>query len=497
MKAQLLPRDKWPGKFLGSLVFEDRKAPLGVSQAEGKEFMAIAEEENFHGQYKKTILLRSDKGRQRLLLVGLGKKKEFEPDRVRVAVAKFIKLAGEMKIAEFGLLIPDPKSIPIRGPNCIPRFITAAVQGAVLAGYRYTEHRKNRPEDPEPPELLGLLFSTGKAITPTVRKAAAQAGAVAEAVCYTRDLVNEPPSQKAPEMVAELATWLAKRGRVKVEVMRKKQLIQMGMNCILRVGAGSHEPPCLVHLTYKPKRRSKKTVCIIGKGVTFDSGGLSLKPSASMDTMKCDMAGAATVLGLFKLLGELDLPVTVHGLAPLAENLPGGSAQKPGDVIRAYNGKTIEVLNTDAEGRLILADALAYGSKLEPDLMIDMATLTGACVVALGDEYSALLGTDRKTINRLIELGKEQGEFFWQLPLPERYRSHIKSKVADIKNIGKPRIAGTIVAGLFLQEFVDKKVPWVHIDIAGPAFTKEDWDYTRTGGTGVPLRTLAAFLSTI
>jgi leucyl aminopeptidase len=319
---------------------------------------------------------------------------------------------------------------------------------------------------------------------------------VADAVCYTRDLVNEPPSEKSPEKIGELATWLAKKGRISVEVLHKAALEKQGMNGILRVGAGSHEPPCLVHLHYKPKK-AKKTVCLVGKGITFDSGGLSLKPSTSMDTMKSDMAGAATVLGVFKLLGDMNLPVEVHGLTPLAENLPGGSAQKPGDVLRAYNGKTVEVLNTDAEGRLILADALAFGSKLKPDVMVDMATLTGACVIAVGDEYSALFGTSRPTISALIRLGKEQGEWFWELPLVERYKSHIKSKVADIKNIGKPRVAGTIVAGLFLQEFVDKEVPWVHIDIAGPAFSTDGWDYARPGGTGVPVRTLAAWLKSL
>jgi leucyl aminopeptidase len=211
--------------------------------------------------------------------------------------------------------------------------------------------------------------------------------------------------------------------------------------------------------------------------------------------MKGDMAGAATVLGLFKYLGETDLPVAVHGLVPLAENLPGGGAQRPGDVIRHYGGKTSEVVNTDAEGRLILADALAYGSELKPDLMIDIATLTGACVVALGDEYSALLGTDQRTIARLMALGRRQGEWFWQLPLAGQYKAHMKSTVADVKNIGKPQNAGTIIGGLFLQEFVAEGVPWVHIDIAGASFCREPgWDYCVPGGTGVPLRTLIALL---
>ena len=493
MKTELTTTDRWKGGFLAALVFEDRKPPLGITETEGRKLMTVANGEDFTGQYRRTIVLRTERGRRRLLLAGLGKRTDFELDRIRVAVAALTRLAESMKAPELGLLVPDARSLPCS----LARFVAAAVEGGILAGYRYTEHRTDRERDARPPERLGLLFGRRHRPNAAVRASARAAAAAAEATCYTRDLVNEPPSQKAPEMMAELATWLAKRDRIAVEVLRRNDLVRMGMNGILRVGAGSHEPPCLVHLTYRPRGRSRKTVCVVGKGITFDSGGLSLKPAASMDTMKSDMAGAAAVFGLFKLLGEIDVPVTVHGLAPLAENLPGGGAQKPGDIIRHYNGKTVEVLNTDAEGRLILADALAYGATLKPDVLIDMATLTGACVVALGDEYSALMGNDQPTIDRLIALGGEQGEWFWQLPLPARYREHLKSKVADIRNIGKPGNAGTIVAGLFLQEFVGKGIPWVHVDIAGSAHTAEARDYAAAGGTGVPLRTLAAYVRSL
>jgi len=493
MNAKLVSAGKWEGRFTAALVFEDAKGPLGMPLAEGKRYMAVAAGEDFRGQYKKTILLRSDHGETRLLLAGLGKRKDFAPDRVRVATAKLLKMAETMGVTELGVMVPESKAI--RGTP--EAFIAAAVEGAVLGSYRYSEHREVKDDESKPVGDLVFVMEPGQKATPAMRRALSDAVVTAEAVCYTRDLVNEPPSQKAPEMMAELATWLGKKGRISIEVIRKDELVKQGMNGILRVGAGSHEPPCLVHMTYRPRRKTKKSICIVGKGVTFDSGGLSLKPATSMDTMKSDMAGAAAVFGLFKLLNDMNVGVTVHGLTPLAENLPGGGAQKPGDVIRMYSGKTVEVLNTDAEGRLILADALAYGCKLKPDLIIDMATLTGAAVVAVGDEYSALLGTAQRVIDRLTALGKEQGEFFWQLPLPARYRSHIKSQVADIKNMGKPRIAGTIAAGLFLQEFVDKDVPWVHMDIAGPSYTKQGWDYAPSGGTGVPLRTLAAFIRSL
>jgi leucyl aminopeptidase len=294
--------------------------------------------------------------------------------------------------------------------------------------------------------------------------------------------------------IAELAKGLARPGRITVSVLDAAELKKRGMGGILAVGQGSHSPPCLVHLTYKPKQKPKKALCFVGKGITFDSGGISIKPSQGMEAMKDDMAGAGAVLGLFRYLGEADVPVAVHGLVPLAENMPGGGAQRPGDVVRHYGGKTSEVISTDAEGRLILADALAYGAELKPDLMVDVATLTGACVVALGDEYSALLGTSAKVVQRLITLGRKQGEFFWELPLVSRYRPHMKSTIADVKNVGKPQNAGTIIGGLFLKEFVPEDVPWVHIDVAGASFTKEGWDYCPPGATGVPLRTLIALV---
>ncbi|MFO7674929.1 MAG: leucyl aminopeptidase [bacterium] len=491
MKVRVRSARQWSGRFRAAFAFEDRPGIAGLGQAEAAAFRSVAAEEGFKGQLKRVVVLRAAKGRRRLILTGLGKRAEYSADRVRAAAAKAAKAAEEMGVEELGLLLPGVGFAA--GPAT--RFAAAAVEGVLLGSYRYIEHRRVRDDESRPPAQLTLLAPAGAQAE--LDRAAREAAAVAEAVCYVRDLVNEPPSQKAPEMMAELATWLAKPDRIGVEVLRKDELVRRGMNGILRVGAGSQEPPCLVHLDYRPKRKAKKRVVVVGKGVTFDSGGLNLKPGPSMDGMKQDMAGAASVFGLFKLLGDADLPLEVHGLVPLVENLPSGSAQKPGDVIRHFGGKTSEVLNTDAEGRLILADALAYGSTLKPDVMFDLATLTGAAVVAVGDEYTALLGTDQALVDRIIRLGAEQGEFFWQLPLAEPYRPHIASKVADIKNIGKPMNAGTIIAGLFLREFVDKGIPWVHMDIAGPAFTKEGWDYAPAGGTGVPLRTLFACLKSL
>jgi len=490
VRIDLVAQKNWTGRVLVAFMFEGDKTPLAMPGEEGKGFAAVAAGEKFTGQWKRTSLLRSEAGGSKLILVGLGKRADFEPEKVRSASAKAMKRAEEIGAESVGVLVPDNKEV--RGE--LAEFAAAVVEGAILTSYRFDKYRTPKPDEARPVGDLTLVFANTKNLSAAMRKAVANATAVAESVCFSRDLANEPPSPKPPEKMAEIASGLAKKGRIAVRAIHKAELEKLGMGGILAVGAGSHQPPCLVHFIYTPSAKSKKTVVVIGKGITFDSGGISIKPSAGMEAMKDDMSGAGSVLGLFKWLGSVDVPVTVHGLAPFAENMPGGGAQKPGDVIRHYNGKTAEVISTDAEGRHLLADCLAFGSTLKPDLMIDIATLTGACVVALGDEYSGLMGTDQRAIDRLISVGKRHGEFFWQLPLPDRYKSHMKSKVADMKHTGKAGVAGTVIAGLFLKEFVDDGIPWVHIDTAGPSFTKEDWDYTPAGATGVPLRTIAALL---
>ncbi len=490
VKIDLIAKKNWTGRVLVGFMFDGDNTPLAIPGDEGKSYAAVAAGEKFTGQFKKTSLLRPGSGAPKLILAGLGKRKEFELDRVRSAVAKALKRAEDIGVDSIGLTVPDSREV--RGD--LAEFVGAAVEGAILSSYRFDKYRTPKPDEAKPVGELMLVFTNPRGLSAAMRKAVAEAVARSEAVCFARDLANEPPSPKPPEKMAEIAMGLAKKERIAVRVMHKAEIEKLGMGGILRVGAGSHQPPCLVHLTYTPPGKSKKTVVVIGKGITFDSGGISIKPATGMEAMKDDMSGAGAVLALFKWLGSVDVPVTVHGLAPFAENMPGGGAQKPGDVIRHYNGKTAEVISTDAEGRHLLADSLAYGSTLKPDLMIDMATLTGACVVALGDEYSGLMGTDQRTIDRLMSVGRKQGEFFWQLPLPDRYRSHMKSRVADMKHTGKPGVAGTTIAGLFLKEFVGEGIPWVHIDIAGPSFTKEDWDYAPAGATGVPVRTIAALL---
>ena len=317
----------------------------------------------------------------------------------------------------------------------------------------------------------------------------AEAAVVVRAQCVTRDLVNEPPGAKRPPALADRVAELAREAGLKVDVLDEQALEKGGFGGLTGVGQGSAAPARLVELTYAPARADGHVV-LVGKGITFDSGGLSLKPATAMQTMKCDMSGAAAVVGTLLAVAELDVKTKVTGLLALAENLPSATSYRVGDVLTHRGGKTVEVLNTDAEGRLVLADALAYATEADPDVIIDVATLTGAQVVALGNDVSAVLGTDDDLVQRLLAASAVTGETLWRLPLVDDYREHLKSEVADLKNIGKPGQAGTIIGALYLKEFTGDR-PWAHLDIAGPAFSEEGSAfYTPKGGTGSAVRTL-------
>lgn len=313
-------------------------------------------------------------------------------------------------------------------------------------------------------------------------------------VLLARDLVNEPPSVTTARYLAEQAKRACRGRGLSVEVWDKKKIQAMKLAGLLAVNRGSTEEPRFIIIRYRPPRARKK-VALIGKGITFDSGGLSLKPAKSMETMKLDMAGGAAIIGAMSRLPSLRPEIEVTGYIPTTDNLPSGSAQKPGDIIRYLNGKTMEVLNTDAEGRLILADALAFAAKQKPDCMINLATLTGACVVALGNEVGGIFGNRQPLVDSLIRSAREAGEKLWQLPLVKEYREEIKSSVADIKNVGSSS-GGAITAALILQEFV-ADVPWAHLDIAGPAFAEKETSICPKGGTGFGVRTLLKFLLSI
>jgi leucyl aminopeptidase len=326
-----------------------------------------------------------------------------------------------------------------------------------------------------------------------LQRAVERAQATVPGVFLARDLTNEPPSVATARFLGEQAARYCRGRGLTVEVWGKKKIEAMKLAGLLAVNRGSHEEPRFIKIHYRPAGKPRKKVALIGKGITFDSGGLSLKPSKAMETMKLDMAGGAAVIATLSCLPKLGLEIEVTGYVPTTDNLPGHNAQKPGDVIRYLNGKTIEVLNTDAEGRLILADALALAAEEKPDCMINLATLTGACMVALGTQVAGLFSNNAQLADALLRSAAETGEKLWRLPLVKEYKDSIKSSVADMKNIGGPH-GGAIIAALILQEFVGE-VPWAHLDIAGPAFSENDNLIGPKGGTGFGVRTLVNFLS--
>jgi leucyl aminopeptidase len=314
----------------------------------------------------------------------------------------------------------------------------------------------------------------------------------AEATCFARDLINEPASTVTATHLAEVARRIAKEAGLAIVVHDRTACERMGMGSFLGVNRGSTEPPQFIHLTYRPKDRARRRLCLIGKGITFDSGGLDLKTAEGMAWMKADMSGAAAVLGVMKVLPRLAPPVEVHALVAATDNMPSGAATKPGDILRAMNGKTIEVNNTDAEGRLTLADAIAYArAKVKPDEIVDIATLTGACAIALGPLCAGAMTNNPALQARVLRAAEAAGERVWPLPLVEEYKEGLRSDVADLKNTG-PRYGGALTAGLFIREFAGD-TPWVHLDIAGAAFTDKDLPYASKGGVGFGARTLLGY----
>ena len=420
-----------------------------------------------------------------LLLLGMGKENEIESHTWRRSAARASKEAAGIWAQEIDFFLPpfgDPAKIS--GP---------IAECTLLSSYQFHKYRSD-DKRPQPLRTFNLVKS-GFRRTLDTDSALRLAQGLTPGVFLARDLINEPPSISTATYLAEQAMHYCRSQRVKVEVWGKKKIEAMKLAGLLAVNRGSQEEPRFIIIRYQPSGRTKKNVALIGKGITFDSGGLSLKPSKAMETMKLDMSGAAAIIGTMSVIAALNPQVDVTGYIPTTDNLPSGTAQKPGDIIRYLNGKTVEVLNTDAEGRLILADALALAAQEKPDCIINLATLTGACVVALGTEVAGIFGNDQPLVDQLIRCGREAGEKLWQLPLVKEYREDIKSSIADIKNVGGSS-GGAITAALFLQEFVANR-PWAHLDIAGPAFVEKENPISPRGGTGFGVLTLLKFLSTL
>jgi leucyl aminopeptidase len=443
---------------------------------------------DFSGALKSTALVRTGGKIQapRVLLVGLGKPDAFKIDMVRQASATAATAARRLGISSLALLPPAGALEPV----AIGQALT---EGALLGLYTLKRY-KTVAENDDKDNLRELhLLASGNAQR-AMENGVKRGQIIAAAVNMARDLSNSPGNEVNPSYLARQAQEVAAKTALRCHVLDADGMREHGMGCLLGVAQGSEQPPAFIILEHAPQGAREKPIVLVGKGITFDSGGISIKPAANMEDMKMDMSGGAAVLGTMQALAQLGYPRRVVGLVPASENLPNGNAVKPGDILRAMSGKTVEVINTDAEGRLILADALAYAvQEFKPACIVDLATLTGAVVVALGSQATGMMGTDKAMMDRLRAAGDASAERVWELPLFEEYSKQIKSDFADIKNVSSNREAGSIIGGAFLKEFVGD-TPWVHLDIAGTAWTRENRAYIPKGATGVGIRLLVTAL---
>ena len=444
---------------------------------------AALDRAGFGGKPGQVLVL--DDGQRARVLVGLGPATAAGAVELRRAAAAFARAAARHRRIAFEY--PSQLAVdPAEGAR-------AVTEGLLLGSYRFDAYSTKGDEH----RTQSATIAAGDLVR-AMRAGVEQGTAAAAAVCFARDLVNEPGGSLTPSVFADRAAERAEAAGLSVEVMDEADIEAAGLGGVLAVNQGSTEPPRLLKLTYEPAAADAtdvETVALVGKGITFDSGGLSIKPAESMMEMKSDMAGAAAVIAAMCALGELGAPVRVVSYTPMTDNMTGGAAQRPGDVYTAKNGTTVEVLNTDAEGRLILADALSLAAEEQPSAIVDLATLTGACMVALGAKIAGLMGNDEAFRQQVADAAERAGERVWALPLPEDYRPQLDSPIADLKNIGGGRFGGALTAGLFLREFVPEGTPWVHLDIAGPAFQSEGDGESPKGGTGFGVRTLIELLS--
>ncbi len=512
MKVEILPAGSIPPELVavGVPVISDEQGPrigvsldgeVGQNLVPGELDPAWCTRHGFTGKVGQTLTFRAagangtaqglvDLHPAEIVLVGVGESPHLEGDRglesLRRASAAFVRAAGHGGSA--ALLLPNI-GIDIGAEQSA----AAVAEGAVLASYRYDAYRTGD----HPATLDGLVIVPAGSDIAAAGTGVIRGARVAESVGLARDLVNEPPSSLTPEKFADFfIERFADVEEVGVEVWDQPRITAERLGGLLAVSRGSTQAPRLVRVDYKPAdplliEGRVPHLALVGKGITFDSGGLSLKTASGMETMKTDMSGAAVVLSAVDAAAAQRARIRITAFAPLTENMPGGSATKPGDVLTTRSGKTIEVLNTDAEGRLVLADGLTLAAEVGPDAIIDVATLTGAAIVALGNQIGGLFGNDDHLIAQVRAAAERAGEPLWPLPLPDDYRSHIESPIADMRNIGRPGEAGSISAALLLREFV-ADVPWVHLDIAGPARSEEDSHYLTKGGTGFGVRTLVA-----
>ena len=439
-----------------------------------KEFKGASKEEV-------TFYNPSEIKAERITFMGLGKRDEVELEKLRSMAGKAVKSSRGKTLSEVFIAVPDASKLKIDEAE----ILKSLGEGAVLGNHLYRKYKEEKKLKP--------LKRVHLIVKPDAKKNYGGFLRRVESICsgtiQAREWVNTPSNEKKPEQFARLIRTAAGKTKLRIAVMNDKQLKQKKFGSLLAVAAGSESKPRMVILEHRPSG-AKTTVALIGKGVTFDSGGLNIKPSGSLDYMKSDMSGAAVVASTLIAVSKLKPKINIVGLIPIVENMPSGSATRPGDIVRSYSGKTVEINNTDAEGRLILIDAMTYAVKTyKPQILIDLATLTGACVVALGEKIAGVFSSDDDLAESILKSGAKTHERCWKMPLPEDYKEMLKSEFADLSNIGGTRWGGAITAALFLSEFVEG-TPWAHIDIAGPSYSKKESDYCGPGGTGFGVRLL-------
>jgi len=471
-------------------VLENSNKILGLGKLDSKTSAAISQSlKDMEGKLGKLniIPVPGEKQTQRILLAGLGKKENLTKDTIRYVSGRIAQKARELKLKEFSIVTP---------PNFVTDQISSVsqiVEGAKMALYKFDKFKAEKVENS--PDLTIIVSKSNK-----ISKIVKEAEIIADGSIFTKSIANLPPNECTPTTLANFAKTISKKNKMKCIVISKSELEKKGFGGITAVGKGSKNEPKLIILEHNRGPKNEKPIVLVGKAVTFDTGGISLKPGDKMDEMKFDKCGGCTVLGIMKAVSELKLPINVIGIVPSVENMPSGEAYRPGDILKLYSGKTAEILNTDAEGRLILADALSYGEKhYSPKAIIDFATLTGACIVALGTNVAAIVSNNEKLTMKINDASKKTTEAVWELPLNQDYMDMIKSEVADMRNVGIGRAAGTITAAAFLRNAI-KDTPWLHIDIAGVAWTQtatKEKSYNPKGATGFGVRLILDYLQNL
>ena len=459
-----------------------------LDRALGGSLRKLLQSKEFEGKTNEVLLYHTQGSvpAKRLVLVGLGKKKDVTLETIRQAMGTAAKRVRQAKAGSFTVVLP---TVTPAGMSSV-EVAQAMVEGAILGSYQFTVYRTAAAEHAvEGMKVLIPQKSQLKQVTEGIRRGVA----TAEATVFGRDLCNHPSNVLTPTRVAEEAKAIAKSEKISIKILEQKEMERLGMGALLGVARGSQEPPKFIILEYNgAKKKDERPVVLVGKTITFDTGGISLKPAENMEHMKADMTGGAEVLASIRAAARLKLPLRLISILPVAENMPGGRAMKPGDVVTTLSGKTVEVQNTDAEGRLILADGLAYAMRYKPAALIDIATLTGACVVALGQFAIGMFGTDQALKEQVRKSGQKAGERVWEMPLWEEYFEQLKSDVADMRNIGG-RGGGMITAALFLSKFVGD-CPWVHLDIASTDWSERERAYVPKGPTAIGTRLLLQYL---